>query len=195
MKGPSPALCTQRPDGRGRISSSSSSSSLADRRTFFQVLAVAALDIISRSLHRKSFLRTISILLILQFVVVSLWWGALSVVLSVKLYDDGAIMTKFVHFLWLFITLMSGKGATEIIIRLLGYVTSGGVAFWFWSQTTLIMERTMRVEEETRAEDDEQKKIAVDKNLPSPLQPSYWSQYQRMKKTPRRKVAVPRVVY
>jgi hypothetical protein len=126
MKGPSPALRTTQNEGGYRLSSStSSSSSHADRRTFFRVLAVTALDIVSRSLRRKSFVRAISLLLILQFVVVSLWWGALSVVLSVKVHEDDATISKFVHFLWLLITLISGKWATEIIVRLIGYVTSG----------------------------------------------------------------------
>lgn len=154
MISPPPSLRTQHSDGGRRISSSSSH---ADRRTFFLELAVAALDIVSRSLRRKSFVRAISILLIIQFVLVSLWWGALSVVLSVKMYEDDAIISKFLHFLWLLITLISGKWATEIIIRLLGYVTSGGVASWFESQTTLIMGR-MRIEEETRSENEERPK-------------------------------------
>lgn len=158
MKGPSPAFRTTQNEGGYRLSSStSSSSSHADRRTFFRVLAVTTLDIVSRSLRRKSFVRAISLLLILQFVVVSLWWGALSVVLSVKMHEDDATVSKFVHFLWLLITLISGKWATEIIVRLIGYVTSGGVASWFGSQTTLIMER-MRVEEERRAEEEERRK-------------------------------------
>ena len=149
MKGPSPALRMRHHDGGGRGGRVSSSSSHADRRTFFRVLAVAALDIVSRSLRRKSFVRTISVLLIMQFVVVSLWWGALSVVLSVKVYEDDAMLAKLVHVLWLLITLTSGKWATDITARLIGYVTSGGVASWFGSQTTLIMER-MKVEEEER---------------------------------------------
>ena len=136
---------------------SSSSSSHADRRTFFRVLAVAALDILSRSLRRKSFVRAISSLLILQFVVVSLWWGALSVVLSVRVYDGDAIISKFAHLVWLLLALVSGKWATEIIVRLLGYVASGGVASWFGCQTVLIMDRT-RKEEEVHAQNEERRK-------------------------------------
>jgi len=130
--------------GVGTTTSSSSSSH--DRKTFFRALAVAALDILSRSLRRKSFVRAASALLLLQFLCVMLWWGAVSAVLSVKVFDEDGIARKFVHAAWLAMALVAGKWATGTVARLLGFVAAGGVASWFGQQTA-IMER-MEAEEE-----------------------------------------------
>ena len=88
--------------GIGGVSGASSSSTMSlsshDRKTFFRVLAVAALtNILSRSLRRKSFVRIASALLLLQFICVSLWWGALSDILSVEVFDDDEVIAKFAH--------------------------------------------------------------------------------------------------
>jgi len=130
--------------GAGTTMASSSSSH--DRKTFFRALAVAALDILSRSLRRKSFVRAASALLLLQFLCVMLWWGAVSAVLSVKVFDEDGIVTKFAHATWLAMALVAGKWATGTVARLLGFVAAGGVASWF-GQQTVIMER-MEAEEE-----------------------------------------------
>ena len=55
-------------------------------------------------------------------------------------------MTKFVHAVWLAMALVTGKWATGIVARLLGFVATGSVALWF-GQQTVIMER-MEAEEE-----------------------------------------------
>lgn len=133
-------------------------SSGTDRKTFFRALAVASLDILSRSLRRKSFVRAASIVLLVQFVCVSLWWGALNVVLSVEIFQEDSIITKFMHFFWLLLTLIAGKWATGTVARLLGFVASGGVASWFGKQTVIIerMERAEEEEEEQRRENEQQ---------------------------------------
>jgi len=127
-------------------------SSSHDRKTFFRALAVASLDILSRSLRRRSFVRASSALLLVQFVCVSMWWGALSVVLSVEIFDeDEGVVTRVMHSFWLLATLVSGKWVTGTVARLLGFVASGGVAGWFASQNAIVermMEREAREEEE-----------------------------------------------
>ena len=130
-------------------------SSGTDRKTFFRALAVASLDILSRSLRRKSFVRAASIVLLVQFVCVSLWWGALNVVLSVEIFQEDSIITKFMHFFWLLLILIAGKWATGTVARLLGFVASGGVASWFGKQTVII-ERMERAEEEEEQRENEQ---------------------------------------
>ena len=130
-------------------------SSSHDRRTFFRALAVAALDILSRSLRRKSFVRVASLLLVLQFFAALLWWGSLSTVLSVRVYEEDSVVTKFMHFLWLTMSLVAGWWAMGIVARLLGFVASGGVASWFARQSAMIEateegERQRREEEEAR---------------------------------------------
>ena len=134
--------------GGGGVGSNASSSH--DRKTFFRALAVAALDILSRSLRRRSFVRVASVLLIVQLICVSLWWGAFSVILSVEIFDEDGIVTKFMHTSWIFLTLVAGKWATGTIARLLGFVASGGVASWFGRQSVIIelMEREQAEEEE-----------------------------------------------
>ncbi|KAL9179669.1 hypothetical protein ACHAXT_008959 [Thalassiosira profunda] len=141
-----------RSPGRGASSSH-------DRKTFFRALAVAALDILSRSLRRKSFVRVASALLLLQFICVSLWWGALSVVLSVEIFQEDGVVTKFMHILWLLLALVAGKWATGTIARLLGFVASGGVASWFDQQTAMIemmeqQEQHRREQQTTTKSDD-----------------------------------------
>eukprot|EP00571_Detonula_confervacea_P009632 CAMPEP_0172319088 /NCGR_PEP_ID=MMETSP1058-20130122/36761_1 /TAXON_ID=83371 /ORGANISM="Detonula confervacea, Strain CCMP 353" /LENGTH=935 /DNA_ID=CAMNT_0013034049 /DNA_START=147 /DNA_END=2950 /DNA_ORIENTATION=- len=134
-----------------------SSSSSHDRKTFFRALAIASLDILSRSLRRKSFVRAASLLLLLQFITVSLWWGALSVILSVEIFEEDGFMTKTMHALWLVLTLVSGKWATGTVARLLGFVAGGGVARWFDRQTCLVVERNS-LEREVEMEEEERQR-------------------------------------
>ena len=149
--------------------------SSADRKTFFRALSIASLDILSRSLRRKSFVRVASILLLIQFVCVSLWWGALSVVLSVTIYKEDGVLTKFMHAVWVMITFISGKWATSIVSRLLGFVASGGVASWFGKQNEIIIDRLEREaaavtseEEVVGGETEQQQQQERQDNLRSP---------------------------
>ena len=107
--------------GSGRTASSS-----YDRKTFFRALACAALDILSRSLRRKSFVRIASALLGVQLVFVLSWWHALKVVLSVEVFDEDGIVTKLMYGFWLLCAVVAGKWATGFIARLLSLIASGG---------------------------------------------------------------------
>jgi len=109
-------------DGRSsnRGGAGTSVTSSHDRKTFFRALACAALDILSRSLRRKSFVRVASIILVTQFIVVSIWWGTISVILSVEIFTEDGVFTKFMHRVWLLAALVAGKWATGTVARLLG---------------------------------------------------------------------------
>jgi hypothetical protein len=91
-----------------------SASSSHDRKTFFRALACAALDILSRSLRRKSFVRVASALMGVQFNCGS----ALRVVLSVEIFNEDGVVTKFMHLLWLLSALVAGKWATGTVAKL-----------------------------------------------------------------------------
>mmetsp|Transcript_21152 Transcript_21152/g.42440 ORF Transcript_21152/g.42440 Transcript_21152/m.42440 type:complete len:866 (+) Transcript_21152:164-2761(+) len=129
-----------------------SASSSHDRKTFFRALACAALDILSRSLRRKSFVRVASVVLLVQFIVVSIWWGALSVILSVEIFQEDGVLTKFMHRVWLLAALVAGKWATGTVARLLGFVASGGVASWFAQQSVIIEEMRARQQQQLQQE-------------------------------------------
>ena len=133
-----------------------SASSSHDRKTFFRALACAALDILSRSLRRKSFVRVASALMGVQFICVLLWWSALRVVLSVEIFNEDGVVTKFMHLLWLLSALVAGKWATGTVARLLGFIASGGVASWFAQQTVMI--------EEVRAREMQQQQLTQQGN-------------------------------
>ena len=150
------------PSFRGRARASSrggsgtSASSSHDRKTFFRALACAALDILSRSLRRKSFVRAGSALMGIQFVSVLLWWHALRVVLSVEIFNEDGIVTKFMHGFWLLSAFVAGKWATGIVARLLTLIASGGVSSWFAQQNAIIAQAHER-EREVQATEDGQK--------------------------------------
>ena len=151
--------------GGGGVGTSASSSH--DRRTFFRALACAALDILSRSLRRKSFVRVASLLLLVQFILVSIWWGALSVILSVEIFREDGVLTKFMHGVWLTAALVAGKWATGTVARLLGFVASGGVASWFAQQSVVIEEMRLRELEEQQQQQQQQQElemVTVDNN-------------------------------
>eukprot|EP01082_Thalassiosira_pseudonana_P000191 g94.t1 g94 contig1:228928-229598(+) len=116
----------------------------------------SALDILSRSLRRKSFVRVASALMGVQFICVLLWWGAVRVVLSVEIFNEDGVVTKFMHLLWLLSALVAGKWATGTVARLLGFIASGGVASWFAQQTVLI--------EEVRAREMQQQQLSQQGN-------------------------------
>ena len=98
--------------------------------------------------------RKTSLLLLLQFVLVSLWWGAVSTVLSVRVFDEDGAMTKVMHATWLALAVVNGKWATGTVASMLGFVAAGGVASWFGAQTALTerMEREAAVEEEANGQ-------------------------------------------
>ena len=144
----------QQQQQRSRGGAGTSSSSSHDRKTFFRALACAALDILSRSLRRKSFVRVASIVLMVQFVVVMVWWGAISVILSVEIFKEDGIMTKCMHRVWLLAALVAGKWATGTVARLLGFVASGGVASWFAQQSVIIEEIRARQQQQQQGQEE-----------------------------------------
>eukprot|EP01082_Thalassiosira_pseudonana_P004141 g3725.t1 g3725 contig13:12911-13609(-) len=84
-----------------------------------------------------------------QFICVLLWWSALRVVLSVEIFYEDGVVTKFMHLLWLLSALVAGKWATGTVARLLGFIASGGVASWFAQQTEMIEEvRTREMQQQ-----------------------------------------------
>eukprot|EP00804_Cyclotella_cryptica_P015714 CCRYP_013383-RB/>CCRYP_013383-RB protein AED:0.02 eAED:0.02 QI:86/1/1/1/0.75/0.4/5/1691/619 len=138
-----------------RGGSGTSTSSSHDRKTFFRALACAALDILSRSLRRKSFVRVASALLVVQFSCVLLWWSALRVVLSVEIFSEDGVFSKFMHVFWLITALVAGKWATGIIARMLTLIASGGVSSWFAQQNMIVAqvharEREIEIAEQQR---------------------------------------------
>ncbi|KAL7460307.1 hypothetical protein ACHAXS_000769, partial [Conticribra weissflogii] len=128
------------------------------RKTFFRALACAALDILSRSLRRKSFVRAASAWMVGQFLCVTLWWSAVRAVLSVKVFVADGVPARFAHVAWLTIALVAGKWATGTMARVLGYVASGGVASWFAQQTWMIEERRAKERGEAELELERQTK-------------------------------------
>ena len=144
----------QQQQQRSRGGAGTSASSSHDRKTFFRALACAALDILSRSLRRKSFVRVASVILLVQFIMVSIWWGALSVILSVEIFEEDGVLTKFMHRVWLLAALVAGKWATGTVARLLGFVASGGVASWFAQQSVVIEEMRDRQQQQRQQQEE-----------------------------------------
>jgi hypothetical protein len=64
--------------------------------------------------------------MVVQFLCVLLWWSALRVVLSVEIFIEDGVFSKFMHAFWLMSALVAGKWATGIIARLLTLIASGG---------------------------------------------------------------------
>ena len=113
---------------------------------------MAALDVLSRSLRRWSFVRVASLLLLLQLLVALLWWGAAAAVLSARAYAEDGVATALARAAWLALALLAGKWATGIVARLLGFVAAGGVASWFGAQEEALAERTEREASSARGE-------------------------------------------
>mmetsp|Transcript_2340 Transcript_2340/g.4989 ORF Transcript_2340/g.4989 Transcript_2340/m.4989 type:complete len:510 (-) Transcript_2340:253-1782(-) len=141
--------------GGGGGGGGTGASSSHDRKTFFRALACAALDILSRSLRRKSFVRVATASMILQLLCVTSWWSAVRAVLSAKVFVADGVVARCVHGAWLTMALLAGKWATGTIARILGFVASGGVASWFAQQTLMIEE--MRAKEREMEELERQK--------------------------------------
>ena len=96
------------------------------RQAFFQALACASLDILSRSLKRKALYRILVIVITGQFGVVALW--RLSLLAALR---SGS-------FVWATIAFVGGKWATGTIARLLTLMACGGVSNWFAEQSALL---------------------------------------------------------
>lgn len=133
----------------------SATSTTHDRITFFLALAVSSLDVLSRSLRRTSFVRALSILLLIQFACTYLWWSALVTVLSSEsMTATGSIvLTKVMHITWLLLVMIAGNWATSTVCHLLGYVSAGGVSAWFRGQQVSIMER-LKMQQQQQEEQD-----------------------------------------
>jgi len=134
----------------------SATSTTHDRITFFRALAVSSLDVLSRSLRRTSFVRALSILLLIQFACTYLWWSALVTVLSSEsMTATGSILlTKVMHITWLLLGMIAGNWATSIVCHLLGFVSAGGVSAWFRGQQVSIMERLKLQQQQQEKRDD-----------------------------------------
>lgn len=102
------------------------------RHAFFQALTCMALDILSRSLRRKSFHRCIVTLLSVQGIVAMIWRWAIM----------GALHTG--NPITILMALVAGKWATGTIARLLSLIASGGVASWFAENAAMVEEQEMQ---------------------------------------------------
>jgi hypothetical protein len=87
---------------------------------------------------------------------VLLWWHALRVVLSVEIFQEDGLVTKFMHGIWLLCALVAGKWATGIVARLLTLIASGGVSSWFAQQNAIIAQARAR-EQEMQPVEEQQK--------------------------------------
>uniref|UniRef100_A0A7S4AP59 Choline transporter-like protein n=1 Tax=Pseudo-nitzschia australis TaxID=44445 RepID=A0A7S4AP59_9STRA len=96
------------------------------RQAFFQALACAALDILSRSLKRKVFYRAVVLVILGQFGVIALW--RLSLLAALR---SGSLV-------WAAGAFLGGKWATGTVARLLTLTACGGVSNWFAEQSSLI---------------------------------------------------------
>jgi hypothetical protein len=129
-----------------------------DRITFFRALAVSSLDVLSRSLRRTSFVRTLSILLLVQFACTYLWYSAIRTVLSSSesiTTTTTTVATKLIYITWLLLVLLAGYWVTSIVCHLLGYVSAGGVSAWFRGQQVLIMERLKQQQQQQQEKRDD----------------------------------------
>jgi len=111
------------------------------RHAFFQALACAALDILSRSLKRKVLYRTLVIVIVVQFGVIAAWRLSLLAALRSGSY------------VWTIIAFVGGKWATGTVARLLTLMACGGVSNWFAEQTSLL-ESMHQMEERGQAASD-----------------------------------------
>eukprot|EP00536_Pseudo-nitzschia_multiseries_P008401 jgi/Psemu1/257199/estExt_Genewise1Plus.C_2130008 len=93
------------------------------RQAFFQAIACAALDILSRSLKRKVFYRAVVIVILGQFGVIALW--RLSLLAALR---SGSLA-------WAIVAFVGGKWASGTVARLLTLTACGGVSNWFAEQS------------------------------------------------------------
>jgi len=105
------------------------------RQAFFQALVCMALDILSRSLRRASFLRVLSAILLLQLGVVFWWRMALLAAIHHVTMNGG-----YHNVLVLVATILGGKWATGTVTRFLTLLACGGVTGWFLDQSALLRE-------------------------------------------------------
>lgn len=124
------------------------------RQAFFQALACAALDILSRSLKRKALYRTLVMVIIVQFGVISVWRLSLLAALRSGSY------------VWTVIALVGGKWATGTVARLLTLMACGGVSNWFAEQSSLLesMQQMQTRQERGRSSSANTNGVADDKD-------------------------------
>ena len=97
---------------------------------YFQALANMALDLLSQSLRRASFLRVLSAILMVQTMVLFLWrWALLGALATIATTNSS--LWSWLCFL---AALVGGKWATGTVTRLLTLVASGGVLHWALQQ-------------------------------------------------------------
>jgi len=111
------------------------------RQAFFQAIACASLDILSRSLKRKALYRTSVIVIVIQFGVISVW--RLSLLAAVR---SGS-------YAWTIIAFVGGKWATGTVARLLTLMACGGVSNWFAEQSSLLESLQQAQERQVGAND------------------------------------------
>lgn len=113
-------------------------------KVYFQALVSMSLDITSRSLKRNAWFRMVSTLLGIQVLWV-VWW---------KLSLFGAISHASVA--WIVLSLVCGKWWTSTTTRILGFIASGGIVYWFMQQSQLNQEMNqVQQRKEEGARDDE----------------------------------------
>lgn len=98
------------------------------RQAFFQALTCMALDILSRSLRRNPLWRMIVGVIIVQFLVISLW--RLSLLAAIQSQSP----------IWILMAVMGGKWATGTVARFLSLIACGGISNWFAEQSSLVEE-------------------------------------------------------
>jgi hypothetical protein len=104
----------------------------ASRIAFFQAMVGMALDIISRSLRRASFLRGLTTILLIQLVVLLLWRAALLAAISSSA-KTSAYTLAMVLIVW-----GAGKWAAATTMRMLTLLASAGVMNWCSEQGMLL---------------------------------------------------------
>ena len=145
------------------------------RQAYFQALACAALDILSRSLKRKALYRTLVMVIVVQFGVITIWRQSLLAALRSGSY------------VWTIIALVAGKWATGTVTRLLTLMACGGVSNWFAEQSSLL-ESMQQMEERGQSATDKDEneqgltsgngKIAAEDSMPEAYSMADASQYK-----------------
>lgn len=100
----------------------------SSRQAFFQALVCMALDVLSRSLRRLSFYRTVTGLIIVQTIVLWLWKWALT-----------SALQPSASWIWLIWVCVAGKWATGTVARILSLIAAGGVTKWFMEQSAQLL--------------------------------------------------------
>jgi hypothetical protein len=97
-------------------------------RAFFRILVNTSLDILSRSF--QSFYRTVAILLILQFMILTFLRMAL----------EYSLLYQRWKMFWICMIVVVGYWSVTIVNRFLAYLSCGGITLWFAQQSILVKE-------------------------------------------------------